>query len=1001
MSHSGVEMANPPLPSEQALPGGTVTFLFTDIEASTQLLQRVRNRYPALLKECRRVLRAAARACGGQVVDSQGDTCFLVFPRAVEAVEGAVAAQRALAEHGWPEGAAVRVRMALHTGEPILAGRDYVGIDVHRAARLCAAGHGGQILLSETTRDLVARSLPDGASLRDLGEHRLKDLRSPELVFQLVVPDLLGDFPPLRSLDRLPNNLPRQLTSFVGREREIAEVTRLLGSAALVTLTGAGGAGKTRLALQVAANLVDAHADGVWLAELAALSDGSLVVQAIVQAVGVKEEARRPLVETLVSVLRPRALLLVLDNCEHLVEPCAALVDRLLRACPKVQILATSREPLGIAGETVFRVPSLPLPDPERLPPIEQLVHYEAIRLFLDRALAVQPSYVVTERNAPALAQVCHRLDGIPLAIELAAARVGTLTVEQIAARLDQRFRLLRGGSRTAMPRQQTLRATVDWSYDLLPERERLLLHRLAVFAGGWTLEAAETVCSGDGIGEHEVLDALSALVNKSLVQAEERGEEVRYRLLETVRQYAREQLEQSGEEAVVCARHLNWLLALAERAATEARGLRQATWLDRFEAEHDNFRAALGWSTSVGDTEAGLRLATLLLGLWSVRGYSGEGRARLADLLARVPERTRARAGGLTAAGYLALRQGDYAAALPLLEESLALWREVGDQPGLARALRTLGEALYGQGEHLQAKKLLEESLALYRELGDTSSIPGESSTLARVLCCLADIAYAQADYVPTSALYEEALAVAREYGQMHDVGYALRGLGHLARLQGDYERATELLRESLVVVAALNDKRCTPLSVEGLACVASELGQWERAARLFGAAEALREAIGVTLLPAERVDHDRAAATARALAAEVAFAAAWAEGRTMTLEQAADYALATEEPVATTPPEARPRDDQASVLTPREREVAALIARGLTNSQIAEQLVLSVRTVERHIENIYVKIGAHGKAARAIVTAFALHQRLADSEWSAVAPSIGTAGKLRVGHS
>jgi non-specific serine/threonine protein kinase len=784
-----------------------------------------------------------------------------------------------------------------------------------------------------------------------------------------------------------PNNLPRQLTSFVGREREIAEVARLLDSAALVTLTGAGGAGKTRLAIQVAADLLDVYADGVWLAELAALSDGSLVAQAIAQAVGVQEETRRPLVESLASTIGTREVLLLLDNCEHLLAACAALVDRLLRACPRLRILATSREPLGIAGETVFRVPSLPLPDVERLPPVEEQVRYEAVRLFLDRALAVQPGFAVTDHNAPALAQVCHRLDGIPLAIELAAARVSALTVEQIAARLDQRFRLLIGGSRTAMPRQQTLRATVDWSYELLAERERLLLQRLAVFAGGWTLEAAETVCSGGGIEEQQVLETLSALVDKSLVQAEAQGEAVRYRLLETVRQYAREMLQQSGEEAVVCARHLSWLLALAERAATEARGLQQATWLDRFEVEHDNFRTALGWSTSAGDTEAGLRLTTMLLGLWSLRGYSGEGRARLADLLSRAPERTRARAGALTSAGYLAVRQGDYTVALPLLAESLVLWREFGDEPGIARALHVLGEALLGLGEHGQAKMLLEESLGLYRELGDTWTVSGVTSTLPRVLCCLADIGYAQADYIRASARYEEGLAVAREYGHVHDVGYALRGLGHLARVQGDYGRATGLLKESLGILAQLKDRRCTPLCVEGLACVASELGQVERAARLFGAAEALREAIGVTLLPAERADHDRAAASARAVAAEATFAAAWAEGRTMTLEQAAEYAVATAEPVAATPPEAPPRGSPAAILTPREREVSALIAGGLTNSQIAERLVLSVRTVERHIENIYGKIGAHGKAARAAVTVFALQHHLADVEESAVA--------------
>jgi non-specific serine/threonine protein kinase len=383
----------------------------------------------------------------------------------------------------------------------------------------------------------------------------------------------------------------------------------------------------------------------------------------------------------------------------------------------------------------------------------------------------------------------------------------------------------------------------------------------------------------------------------------------------------------------------------------------------------------------TAGDIEAGLRVGMMLVGLWSLRGYPREGRARLADLLARAPNRTPARAGALTSAGYLAIRQGDYAAALPLLEESAAQWREFGDKPELARALHTLGEALYGQGEHVRAKALLEESRDLYRELGDISTVPGESSTLPRVICSLADIAYAQADYARASALYEEGLTVARKYEHVHDTGYALRGLGHLARIQADYGRATGLLEESLELLVQLKDKRCPALCVEGLACVASGRGQAERAARLFGAAEVLREAIGVALLPAERADHERAVAAARAGVDEAAFAMAWGHGRAMTLEQAAEYALATEEPVAATPPEAQPVDDQISLLTPREREVVALIARGLTNSQIAEELVLSVRTVERHIENIYDKIGAHGRAARAAVTAFALRHRLADS--------------------
>ena len=611
------------------LPSGTVTVLFTDIEGSTLLLQRLGDAgYAHVFAEHRRLLRAAFEAGSGHEIETQGDGFLVAFQSARDAVLTALAAQRAITAHPWPDGGVLRVRVGLHTSEPVGGGGAYVGLGLHRAARICSAGWGGQILLSRTTADLLENDMPEGASLRDLGEHRLKDLQRPEKVFQLLHPDVPTDFPPLRSLDSLPNNLPRQLTSFIGREREMAEVRRLLSTTRLLTLTGSGGCGKTRLALQVAADLVEAFAEGVWFVDLAPLSDPALVPQTVAATLRVREEPGRPILITLSEYLQPRHLLLVLDNCEHLVGACAELAQALLRACPHLQILATSREPLRIGGETTWRVPSLSLPDLLRLPLVESLAEYEAVRLFTDRAEVVLPGFLVTDQNALAVAQVCHRLDGIPLAIELAATRVKVLPVHQIAARLDDRFRLLTGGSRTALPRQQTLRAVMDWSYILLSEKERTLLRRLSVFAGGWTLDAAEAVCSGNRIETVEVLDLLAQLVDRSLVAVDREDAEARYRLLDTVRQYAREKLQDSGEETEVHGRHREWFLDLAERTEPELLGPEQGVWLARLEAEHDNLRAALTWSQQEEEGgEAGLRLAGALGRFWWMRGHLTEGR--------------------------------------------------------------------------------------------------------------------------------------------------------------------------------------------------------------------------------------------------------------------------------------------------------------------------------------------------------------------------------------
>lgn len=618
-----------------ALPAGTVTFLFSDIQGSTKLWEKHPHamrlavaRHDALLRQ------TLETEGGGCVFKTVGDAFHAAFDLPEAALGAALAAQQALHAEAWslPEGQPLRVRLALHTGTAELRDNDYFGAALSRAARLLSAAHGGQTLVLETTASLLADSLPADAVLRTLGRHRLKDLAQPQEIFQLLHPSLPSEFPPPRSLESFSHNLPSQLTSFIGRETEMGEARALLGQSRLLTLTGMGGAGKSRLALQVAADVVDDYPDGVWLIELAPLSDPNLVPQAIASALGLREESDKRLAETLTDTLRPKSLLLILDNCEHLVDACARLADTLLRACPGLRLLATSREALDIGGETLFPLASLSLPSGPALPPADMLRQYESVRLFVDRATAAQPAFRFSAGNAPAVAQVCSRLDGIPLALELAAARVKVLSPEQIVSRLDDRFRLLSGGSRTALPRQQTLRALIDWSYDLLSPAEQALLRRLSVFAGGWTLEAAESVCAGEAVEDWEVLDLLSHLVAKSLVAVEppEDGQ-VRYRLLENLRQYAGERLAETADAVRLPPRHRDWFLNFAEEAELHLSGPEHAHWLDRLEREHDNFRKALQFcQTQPAEAEAFLRLAGALNRFWSVRSYLSEGRGWL-----------------------------------------------------------------------------------------------------------------------------------------------------------------------------------------------------------------------------------------------------------------------------------------------------------------------------------------------------------------------------------
>lgn len=881
------------------LPSGTITFLFTDIEGSSKLWDQRSEPMRDALACHDAIVRRAIESHNGRVFKTVGDAFCAAFHTAPEALAAALAAQRGLQAHEWAEVETLRVRMALHTGEAELRDEDYFGQPLNRVARLLAIGHGGQVLLSDVTHGLVGNLLPEAASLRPMGLHRLKDLQQPELVFQLCHPDLPSGFPPLRSLSPNLTNLPVQITSFIGRNKEMEEVQQLLAETRLLTLTGAGGCGKTRLAQHVAANLVEDYPDGVWLVELAALTAGGLVAQAVASALGIREEPGRSLARTLTDSLRYKTLLLLMDNCEHLAAECAGLADSLLRSCPNMKVVATSREPLNIAGETTYRVPSMLPADPGRLALEEQdlpaaLMDYDAVRLFVERARSHRPEFILTSRNAPAVAQVCSRLDGIPLAIELAAARIRAMTVEQVAQRLDDRFRLLTGGSRTALPRQQTLRATIDWSYNQLSEVEQTLFHRLSVFAGGWTLEAAEAVCCGEGIESWEVLDLLTSLVEKSLVLLEEQDAQARYRLLETVRQYGGERLEEVGKQSQVRDKHRDYFLALVQASGSDRK-----TWLARLEAEHDNLRGALARCLDDADaSEAVLGLVTRLVSphdpyslfnFWYLRGYWSEGREWLERALQRSSALSDSlRAEVLRATGSMAGYQQDYECAAPLLAESVALWRELGDKRHTAGGLLDLGFMHWQQGDYARATEALQACLAIQRELGAASS-------MAWTLAYQGGVFYDEGRCTEARAACEESLTLLEGWDTWGRA-LCLETLAKVALSEAEPVRATALLAESLRLRQELGHKWGMVECLRTFAAVAALREQPRRAAQLYGAAEVLGEASGIPVSPNFRARYDRDLAAVRQALGDGAFASQFAAGRALSWDQAIAYAL--EEP-------------------------------------------------------------------------------------------------------
>jgi predicted ATPase/DNA-binding CsgD family transcriptional regulator len=804
------------------------------------------------------------------------------------------------------------------------------------------------------------------------------------------------------------HNLPPSLTSFVGRERERLDIRRLLATSRLLTLTGEGGVGKTRLALEVARTAAGAWPDGVWLVELAPLTESSLIPRVIASALGVGEQPDRSLLATLVDYLQDQSLLVILDNCEHLVADCAKFAERLLLACPGLQILATSREALGTAGEVLWRVPGLTVPGSDAEPidrrdPAAVLARSEAVRLFCERAIATLPAFTLTERNAPLVGEICRQLGGMPLAIELAAARVGVLSVNQIVARLENQLGLLASGRRTALPRHRTPRALVDWSHDLLPSGERILLRRLSVFAGGWTLDAAEAVCAGDGVAREEILDLLAQLVAKSLVQVDNQDTDGRYRFLETIRQYAAERLREAGEEPVLRRRHRDWAVALAEEAEPYLNGPDQLRWVDHLNCELDNIRAALDWSiraagcAETGTDDAGLRIAAALLWFWYHDRF-GEGRQWLERALASAEATASpARARALVAAGHLAYYQGDLVRSDRMLGEGLRLHRELGDRRGTAFALASLGYAAQFRGEFDRATSLLEESLELARATGDAWAVGRALQNLGVIAYARGDrdrarplleeslatwrhvagspalimsrynlgrVAHAQGDHAHAAEQLGESLALARAMKNRWWIATVLHSLGRAMLALGDTERAAALHRESLALRIEGGDQRSIAEALEGQAGVAVARGEAARAARLLGAAEALRAAIGSPVPPADRADHEADRQTVRSMLDEESFSTAWAEGRAMGRREAAEYAL--EAGQSSSPTAAVPKQSPdpwstmgGSALSPREREVALLVARGRKNREIAETLVIGGRTVETHVTNVLAKLG------------------------------------------
>jgi predicted ATPase/class 3 adenylate cyclase/DNA-binding CsgD family transcriptional regulator len=968
-------------------PSGTVTLLFTDIEGSTALWESHRAGMQGALERHDTLLRSAVEAHGGHVFKTVGDAFCVVFATADQAVSGAVAAQRALSEERWTEPLVLRVRMGLHSGVCSERDGDYFGPTVNRTARLQSIAHGEQTLLSEVAAALALEHLPEGVALRDLGEHRLRDLERPERVFQLDIEGLPDAFPALRSLSRasIRHNLPRRSSAFIGRDRELEELGRLLTASRLVTVTGPGGSGKTRLALELAAELVDRFGDGIWFVDFAPLADPGRVSFAVANVLGIREEPTSPMLDTLVTAAGNQELLLILDNCEHVIDEAATLARSFLDSCPRVELLTTSREPLAVSAEQVYRIPALDVPADDVVD-VHTLTSNDSVRLLTAQARLHKPSFLVDATNSSAIASICRRLDGIPLAIELAAARLRALSPADLDLRLNERLPLLSTPSRDALPRQKTLEALIDWSWNLLSDPERRLLAVLSVFPASFDLEAGEAVAPRDDGSAADACDRLASLVDKSLVHADEVDGKTRYRLLETVRQYAVAKLSHPAAEFARRA-HQEHYLALAEAAKPRLHTHEAKTWIDRLRREHDNLRAALATAIEDPDPSQGLRLVGALSDFWGSRGYGPEV-VDMVDTLLNAPraqEPTIPRARALIAAGALTL--GDYAAGRARGEEALAIAETLEDAEATCEALWCLSWAHEAIGEHQAGFAMVDRALSLaeplenlelrarllneragqFQSLGDPLAARAdheEALRLHRVLSNLqgiaavendlGDLAIHEGDITGAREHLQESLSASRQVGDESTTAIATVNLGLVEYLDGNALRARDACLDGLVIGRRIGSRVAVSYALLGLALAATAAGEPRSAARLHGALDRSVEQLNPLLFEPTEVElRDADLARLRTELGDAAFEEARERGCEMSLDEA--VALDHAPPLKGDGHPAR-----GPKLSRREQELLGLVADGLTDAQIAERLVISVKTVHSHLDRIRDKTGA-----------------------------------------
>jgi predicted ATPase/class 3 adenylate cyclase len=864
------------------LPTGTVTLVFTDIEGSTRLLETLGESYGEVLAKHRSLLRQAFSTHGGIEVDSQGDAFFYAFPRATDAVVATSGGQRALADHTWPEDTEIRVRMGIHTGEPTLSGEGYVGADVHRAARICSAAHGGQVLVSEVTARLLGTGMQD-ITLRNLGTHGLKDLREPQHLYQLVIAGLRDDFPAIRSLDSRPNNLPRQLTPVVGREQEIKTGCRLLleEDTALLSLTGPGGTGKTRLALALGQELLDSFAHGVFFVDLSTTIDASLVISVVASTLSLRESGAKSITETLSDHLAGKQMLLILDNFEQVIEA-APEVSSLLASARDLKVLVTTREPLRLRGERELQVTPLHLPDSQHNDP-EILATSPAVALFTDRARVVKASFELTADNAASVAAICRRLDGLPLALELAAARIRTMSPSSLLKRLDRSLEVLTGGQRDLADRQRTLRAAISWSYELLDDDEKRLFSRLGVFAGGFTTDAAEAVTDRGDLSV-PIWEGLSSLVDKSLVRLTNQDAE-RFSMLETIRSFTLERLEESGEAEEIRRAHAEFFRGLAEEAWPVLASTAPTEALERLRPEEDNTRAALRWS-ALHKPALTLELAGYLWRLWWMRGLLTEARSWLEVGLRTNEERSHDRARALRGLSIIARVQGDHEIARVTVDEAIALDEASRDLSGLARSLETRAFLEGEEDRPDEAEAYLVKALELYTQLGDDESSAG-------VIINLSDVALLRGEYQRALELSKRSLKLHEDLGYDEGVAASLGNMGLAILEAGGFTEAEGFFRRALRAALKLDHAALICGVLEGLAASLSQGGDDWTAAQLLGAAEKERRRSGISRELVERRVWDRAIALVLERIGSNRVEALFAQSQNQSIEQVLERVL------------------------------------------------------------------------------------------------------------